>query len=105
MNIPNWAINAVKLLSPVVIAVAIVWARFTGVEQAALDLKAVVVTVEAKQEASKDLMTQMQLRQATIELKQSVLEKSIGEALIRIETSLKDVQLDVKDLQKHNATK
>lgn len=98
--IPQWTIMTLKFLGPVVMALAIGYARFITVENRVAALETHAHDIDTKGIASDTIVTGMDRRLNTAEVKQQVIEKDLSASLIRIESVIKEIQIDVKDLQK-----
>lgn len=103
---PNWTLATLKFIGPVVVAVAIGYARFITLENRSSIIEQRSKDTDIKAAALETLVGAMDRRLNTSEVKQQVLEKDLSASLARIEATVKDVQIDMKDLQKqHNAPK
>lgn len=100
VTIPSWVLNALKVLGPVVVITAVGYAKFTGMEKDNKYLSDRVNTLEIRTEGMRNELNSLQAKVLIGEQKHTSLEKNITETLIRIETGLKEMQSDVKDLQK-----
>jgi hypothetical protein len=94
LDVPVWALELLKVTSPAIVAIAVLYARFMGVEKTSEDNK-------TKIEARTEVLNAVDRRVATMEVKQGIMERDMLAALTRIETTIKDVQTDVKELQKN----
>jgi hypothetical protein len=100
VTIPSWLVEILKPAAAVIAAIAISYSRFVSLEKDVEDLKKTANSNAVKSETQRDALSMLATRQSTVELKQSVLEKGITESLVRIETTIKDIQVDMKELQK-----
>lgn len=96
--VPSWALPVLRMAATVLLSGLTVglplYVRFVSTEKTTTDLAA--TTKETSNSA-----VALEKRVTGVEIKMSVMEKEISAALIRIESTMRDVQIDVKDLQKH----
>jgi hypothetical protein len=100
ITIPFWVQSLGKMMAPVIITLAIGYARFVSLENKAVENTKRIDHLETIGENSAQIQNQQSGRINTMELKESILEKNISEGMVRIEATIKDIQIDMKELQK-----
>jgi len=97
--VPAWIVSLGKLVLTAAASVAIAYARFSATEKEASDAHELGKANEAKIEAKSEVISQLSAQVGRIDLKETMMEKSIGDSLARIESSVKDLRADVKEIQ------
>lgn len=100
INLPNWTIEAAKIICAVVIAIAVVYVRFSAVENKVADHGIALGKVEAKTESNRDALSQTVQKVGTLELQQTLVSGEFRDSLKRIEDDVKELKLDLKNSRK-----
>lgn len=110
--IPSWVLKIVELAIPAAIAIFAMYVKVALIER---DLKEKdgrigenkdrIVKLEALVETRGERIRDNAARIGVLETKQAIMEKSISEALGRIESDVKDVKRDMKEIQNRSTPK
>lgn len=103
--VPAWLVNLVKLSLTVVVSVSLAYARFAATESKAVEAIDMGKENAAKLEAKSEVINQLTAQVGRMDIKETMMEKSIGDSLARIESSVKDLRTDVKEIQARQQSK
>lgn len=98
--VPYWLVDLLKLVATGLVTAILLYARVGFLESKVDDGKAALVKAEAKLESQVDIVSSVNSRVGILETRTTIMEKSITESLSRIETDLRDVKSDIKQLQR-----
>lgn len=99
-TVPMWLIELVKLSVTGIIAFVLMYIRVAALESKYSEEKEARIKVEAKVESHSVIITANDGRVAILETRMAIMEKSITESLSRIESDVRDVKQDIKQLQR-----
>jgi hypothetical protein len=99
-SVPSWLFDLGKMAVAAAVAVGLMYVRVSSLEKDVADLNNKIGHLDSGGTARSEMIADSRARIGTIEIKESVLEKSITEALGRIEADVKESKMDIKELQK-----
>lgn len=91
--IPGWLMEFSKWGLSAATAIIVMYTKVAGLEK---DMSEIKATTGARTET----VVANQQRITTVELKQTLSDKVIADSLLRLESVVKEIKQDVKDLQK-----
>lgn len=97
--IPEWTVGVGKFAATVVCAVAIVYARFVGTETKVDENRRLIMEMKGVDSAQTELINAMDRRFYGSEMGQKIENNNTKDALGRIESMVKEVRADVRELQ------
>ena len=100
VTVPGWLLDFLKVGVGVAISITTMYIRVALLESRVEDIAAKGVKAEALIEVGRGAMEAHNNRITTLETRQSFMDRSISDSLNRIESDLKVVKSDVKELQK-----
>lgn len=100
LTVPVWAISVGRFVGTVAVTLALGYSQFVTAQNDIAAMKQHGRDSDVRLEAAKETLVAMATRLSTLEVKQTVVERDLSASLQRIESTIKDVQADVKDLQK-----
>lgn len=98
LAVPYWTVSAAKLFGPALAACA---AMYGGMEARQVEQERVNAELRIQIKDLETANTELRLRQSNMEVRTESRWETFSQTLVRIETTVKDVQIDVKDLQKN----
>lgn len=100
VTVPAWTIPLLRSAGTVAVCLCIGYAKFVTLENKGTDNANRITKTEALSLAHEAVIAAIDRRLIVTESNQTRAEKENGEALIRIESQLKELRTDVKDLEK-----
>lgn len=97
--IPMWLLTVLKMAVPAVIAIGTMYIRMAAVEKDVGENDRRISRLEATVEARGEMIRANKTDIGIIQTKQSIMEKAITDSLTRIESDVKEVKRDVRELQ------
>lgn len=103
ISFPVWALTLLKMVVPAVVAILTMYVRIASVEKDLIIQKAQLTKLESLDDAHAEMIRNNASHIGSMETKASLSETYIRDALSRIESDVKDVKGDVKNMQQRLA--
>ncbi len=99
-TVPNWFMAILKWTAPALGVAIWMYIQLTLIQKDVESLNARLVSLQASIDARGDGQAALSQRIGSMEVKQTVEGKMISDSLSRIENNVKDMQSDIKDINR-----